>query len=178
MSEGDKNQQPETEGAKASARPPAPSKAKAVEEPRRVPTLTMDRFHLKDGKNPGLWLCVPKDTHVEDLLVPEFWANFAASGKIQPCFTVEVHWDDRSQFAELYVLNHGRNWASMSLMRHVPLSGAVRQSEGEHFRVEYNGPVEQHRIINLKTGTVLRSGFGTKLEADRFLADHLRKLPA
>lgn len=145
------------------------------EAPARVlPSLTMDRFGLKESRDPGFWHGAPSEVIVEDLLQPSYWANFA--GNMRRSATIQVHWDDSSQFAELYVLDLGRNWVSVALMRHVVLERPVPPPNVDSYVVGYNGPVEQWRIVNTVNRSVLKAGFATEQEAQRFLAEHKRKL--
>jgi hypothetical protein len=146
--------------------------------PLPLAQLTMDRFGLLESFNPGFYHCAPKGVTIEQLLDPSYWCNYAGRlGTRGRNTTIQVHWDDSSQFAELYVFNYGRNWVSVGLLRHCPdLRPGAPAPKAERFFVHHNGPVEQHRIVNLDTNTVLRSGFATEIDAQRFLAEHLKKL--
>ena len=141
---------------------------------RQLPSLTMDRFSLKESRNPGFHHTAPASVILEDLLQPAYWTNYA--GRMQRNSTIEVHWDDSSQFAELYVLDVGRNWASVAPMRHVKLEAAAAAPKLDQFVVSYNGPVDRFRIVNVGTRTVLKAGFATEVDAQRFLAEHRKKL--
>jgi hypothetical protein len=141
---------------------------------RVLPSLTMDRFGLKESRNPGFWHGAPSEVIVEDLLQPSYWANFA--GTLRRNATIEVHWDNSSQFAELYVLDLGRNWVSVALMRHVKLERAAAPPDIDKYVVGYNGAVDQWRIVNVVNRSVLRAGFATEQDAQRFLAEHKKKL--
>lgn len=142
-------------------------------EPRYVPPLTADRWKLKEHANPGHWLCVHQDVTVEDMLLPGFWANVAQH--LRPASTVEVHWDDLSQFAEFYVKSSGRNWASVDLMRHIKIGAAVRPSTAHQYEVAFNGPVDKFRVMNITNRTVLKAGFASEADARKFLDEHLKK---
>jgi hypothetical protein len=159
------------------AKDPKPP-ADLAEEPARPAPIPLgeDRWKLKEHQNPGGWICVPHGTTVEDLHQPVFWANVARH--LRPSGTVEVHWDDASQFAEFYVLSAGRNWASVSLLRHVKLEKPVLPQQAHQFGIAFNGPVDKFRVTRLTDGAVIRAGFASEADARKFLEEHLRKLAA
>lgn len=148
----------------------------AAEAPvkRALPSLTMDRFGLKESKNSGFWHGAPSDATIEDLLQPSYWANFA--GRMRRNSTIEVHWDDSSQFAELYVLDYGRNWVGVALLRHVVLERGAAVPNTDSFAIGYNGAVDLWRIVNTSNRSVLKAGFATETDAHRFLSEHKKKL--
>jgi hypothetical protein len=156
-------------------------KAEAKEElpaeiARAVLALKEDRWQLKEHRNPGHWICVPAGVTIEDVLQPAFWANVAR--KLKPSNTIEVHWDDASQFAEVYCVSAGRNWASVSLLRHVKLERAVLPQQASQYQITFNGPVDKFRIMRLSDNAVIRAGFASELEARQYLDDYLRRLAA
>jgi hypothetical protein len=137
--------------------------------------LSFDRWQLKEHRNPGHWICVQAGVTIEQLLEPAFWANVARN--LQPRSTVEVHWDDASQFAELYVLDAGRNWASVDVLRHhADLKRPNLKHLAEQYEVGFNGPVDRFRILRLSDREVIKAGFATEVDAHKFLADYKRKL--
>lgn len=143
------------------------------EAERKRFTLGMDTFQLKESKNPGYWHCAPDHAAIDDLLQPDYWANF--TGKMRRNSTIEVHWADSSQFAELYILDFGRNWASVALIRHIRLERTIAPPKVDQFQIGHHGPVDQWRIANLSNGSVLKAGFATEEDARKFLAEHLKK---
>jgi hypothetical protein len=148
-----------------------------VVEPRPAPVpLAEDRWKLKEHMNPGGWICVPHLTTVEDLHQPVFWANVARH--LRPSSTVEIHWDDGSQFAEVYVLSAGRNWASISLLRHRTLEKPLLPQQAHQYGIAYNGPVDKYRVSRLNDNAVIRAGFASEGDARKFLDEYVRKLAA
>jgi hypothetical protein len=166
----------DSEKQKAGAKPPKNEEAEAAKLAPAVP-LGETRWDLKEQRNPGYWICVPVGTTVEQLFEPQFWANVARH--LRPSSTIEVHWDDASQFAELYVLDAGRNWASVDVLRH---KKELKRPELKHLADEYdvgfNGPVERFRIVRRSDRAVIKSGFATEGEARQFLAEYKRKMAA
>lgn len=167
-------------------KPAAAKKAEAKEEPAAAPlpaeiaravlALKEDRWQLKEHRNPGHWICVPAGVTIEDVLQPAFWANVAR--KLKPFNTIEVHWDDAGQFAEVYCVSAGRNWASVSLLRHVKLDRAVLPQQASQYQITFNGPVDRFRIMRLTDNAVIRAGFQSELEARQWLEQYLRNLSA
>jgi hypothetical protein len=172
---GDAN---ETDKTRADAKSDARGKDKAekVAEFTPAPPLGEDRWQLREHRNPGHWVCVPAGTTIEQLLEPAFWANVARH--LQRSTTVEVHWDDASQFAELYVLDAGRNWASVDVLRHKKELKRPQLRSEEQFEVHFNGPVDKFRIVRISDRSVIKAGFATEVSALQFLADYKRKLAA
>lgn len=144
--------------------------------PRHLVGLAFDRWALKEHRNPGNWVCVPVGTAVEDLLEPSFWANVAR--QLKPNSTIEVHWDDSSRYAELYVISAGRNWAAVTPMRVLELAKPKLPDQADKHRVEFAGPVDKHRVVRITDGAVLRAGFATEREAQTFLDGYLRSVAA
>lgn len=193
-SSGQKPEQPKANTpapAGAAANPPvAPAAAKPAPKTQTaaevlelpVVPLSEDRWQLKEHRNPGHWICVPAGTTLEHIQQPSFWANvakkLAGNSSSAAGVTVEVHWDDFSQFAEVYVLSNGRNWASVSLLRHQKLAKAALPQQANDYSVAFNGPVDRVRITRLSDKAVIRAGFASEREAQRWLDEYLQKLAA
>lgn len=122
-------------------------------------------------------------TPFEDILKPEYWAHVAQS--LRPWARIEVRAEDGSYFAELLVVNCGRLWAKVAVLRKVDLgdmaSEAVPANPDPSFSVMWRGPHAKHAVMRLgKAGgkEVLREGFETKDEAATWMADHIKALAA
>lgn len=137
------------------------------------PPLSEDRWALKEYRNPGHWINVAATTTLENLLEPVYWANVARHMK--PCQTIEVHWDDRSQYAELYILDADRNWASVDVLFHKTFKHVQRKST-EEYEVQFNGPTDLFRVLRKSDRGLIKAGFATEAAALKFLAEHKRKL--
>jgi hypothetical protein len=157
--------------------PPAPpSPPQGAVPPAPFVPLRPDRWQLREHRNPGHWICVEPGTTLEQLLEPAFWANVARH--LRPNVTVEVHWDDSSQFAELYVTSAGRNWAAVSLLRHHELARHAPVSQEAQFKVAWMGPVDKFAVIRLKDSAKIKAGFATEALAQAFLGQYLQQLAA
>lgn len=161
------------EGGKG-AKPP--KKGAGAVELVPAPPIGEDRWQLKEHRNPGHWICVPVGTTLEQLLVTGFWANVARH--LSARTTIEVHWDDASQFAELYVLDCGRNWASVDVLRHKEQLRRPQSLEQEEYQVSFNGPVDKWRIVRISDRQPIKAGFATEGDAYRYLAEYKRRLAA
>lgn len=158
------------------AKKPEAKEELPAEIARAVLALKEDRWQLKEHRNPGHWICVPAGVTIEDVLQPPFWANVAR--KLRSSTTIEVHWDDASQFAEVYCVSAGRNWASVSLLRHVKLERAILPQQASAYQITFNGPVDRFRIMRLSDNAVIRAGFQSEIEARQWLDQYLRNLQA
>jgi hypothetical protein len=165
----------EAAAAAAAAAPPAEAKKAKAEAKPVAPPFTEDRWQLKEHRNQGHWICVSPATTPDDLMRPEFWANVARH--LHRADTVEVHWDDASQFAELYVLDAGRNWASVDILRHKSLKRPLLKDQ-EQYDVGFNGPVDKFRITRRSDRQVIKAGFATEADALKYLSEHKRKMAA
>lgn len=143
----------------------APKKDASAVESTPAPPIGEDRWQLKEHRNPGHWICVPVGTTIEQLLVTGFWANVARH--LSARTTIEVHWDDASQFAELYVLDCGRNWASVDVLRHKKELRRPQVDQQEEFLVGFNGPVDKWRIVRISDRAPIKAGFATEGDAYR-----------
>lgn len=161
---------------KTDVKPEVAMKGEPLSAAAIVSALGVDRWKQKEFENPGHCVYVQSDTKLEQVLAPSFWANVA--GKLRPGNTIEVHWDDFSQFAELYVRSCGRNWASVGALRHVEVKASDVPQARDNYRVSYNGVVDKFRITRLSDNAVIRAGFASELQAQTWLEEYRRKLAA
>jgi hypothetical protein len=156
--------------------PPPPLPPPLAEEPKRtVKPLGIDAFGWKEHRNPGHWACVEFGTPLEDVLEPAFWANVAS--KMSCNHTIEVHWPDGNQYAELYVRACGRNWADVWLMRHCQADkAAYAPSKRNQLVVAWAGPVDKFRVTRTGDNAVIMAGFQSEADAHRWRDEYLRKL--
>tara|TARA_R110000868_G_scaffold411755_1_gene708898 strand:- start:17797 stop:18267 length:471 start_codon:yes stop_codon:yes gene_type:complete len=113
------------------------------------------------------------DTKPEDLLIPEYWAHVAAS--LHPWDRVEVVANDGSWWAELMVLDCGRNYARMAIMRDFDLSGKTNQAplDMKAYTVKHRGPHSKWSVIRISDGAVVHEGSEKQDMADAWLKNHL-----
>lgn len=138
--------------------------------------FSLDRWQLKEYMNQEGHVTVPAGTTPAQLTDRNSWAHMAR--KFRRCSTVQVHWDDVSQFAMLYVLDCGNNWASMCIIMHTMLSAADVPPQSTDYDVQFNGPKDQWRVMRKADRVVMRAGFATEREANNWRDEHVRRLAA
>lgn len=116
---------------------------------------------------------VEQDTPFEEITKPEFWAHVAA--KLKPLNRIEVFEESGKYWAELIVLSTGKMEARVAVLRKIDLQtpAAAVVDLGEH-EVNWGGPHQKHRVVRKSDKEVVKDGFGTKEEAQQWLADHLK----
>lgn len=106
----------------------------------------------------------PNGTSFARVLEPTFWGN--VGHKLRPGDIIEVHAEDGSYFAELYVRAAHRLAANVAVIRHVDLvgeTGAAALNEGSPFTVSFRGPHAKWCVMRGKE--VVQQGFQTQAEA-------------
>jgi len=119
---------------------------------------------------------VPAGTTLEDVLMPEFWANHTA--RLKRGAVIEVLAEDNSLDCELRVLKVGQTFANVRLLRHYAGDDAARQPVKiqEDVKVDYGGKQDRWRVIH--RGEVVNSGLETKAEAEKAAEDYRQKIAA
>jgi replicative DNA helicase len=126
-------------------------------------------------------------TKIEDVLKPEYWAHVAS--KLKPRCRIEVLAEDNSYFAELLVVTCGKTFASVTVLRHIDLTGKVAKpqtapdnteglgefSTADHY-VDYVQGQSKGRVIQRATKIVVKDGFASKKEAAKWMRDHEAEL--
>jgi len=140
--------------------------------------LTNGRFQLAEYVRNDFVATPEAGTSHEDLLKPEYWAHVAAD--LRPGCIIQAIPEDNTYFAEYFVIACARNWAKVSLLRFVELAEAkadIPEEKGA-FEVNFGGPVQKWRFIRVADKQVIKSGFATKAEALKEMADYENALLA
>jgi len=141
--------------------------------PKRDVILQTNRINLQDSVR-NYWVATV-EPHItrEDLLKPDFWANIAVAFK--QFDRIEVRQDDGKFFAEYLILNSDKNSAYLKELTWLDLDDKPKGSKAE-FKYKYRGPYAKHSIIRTKDDSVMVEKLETKIDAEKWLADHLRKI--
>lgn len=121
------------------------------------------------------------DTTPEDVLHPQYWAHVAET------FTrdtwgfaiIELIWEDGSKYMEVMVVSSGQNFAKVKELRFIDLSG--QEEDGEYteqnpdFEVKHRGGAKWS-VIRKADNEVLIDKLSSKIEADKWLDDHLKAM--
>ncbi len=113
-------------------------------------------------------------TTVEDLLKPEYWVHVAS--KLKAWDRIEARADDGTWWAELMVLESGRTFTRVRLLRHYSLTTddvAQTQAGGiVDYIVEWKGPHTKWRVVRTIDNMVVHEGAGSKESANDWLKNH------
>lgn len=120
---------------------------------------------------------VPEDgTKIEDLLSEAYWSMVAY--KFKPCDIIEVHAEDGSYFAELYVRAAGKNWAKMALLRKVDLEPVAAAIGSPEYEVTWKGPHRRFSAVRTTDNEIVKDGFETREQAVEYVKSHMKAMAA
>lgn len=138
-------------------------------------SLDPARFSRSEFVNTDWTVTVEAGTSLEDVLNSAFFANVAA--KMTPYDHIRVRVDTGEWYAELLVLDCGRNWAKLFKLCEFKLSRDEEPVEIDNqFAVKHLGPHKKFAVIRKADNEVLRDGFTNKQDANVWLASHLLSL--
>jgi hypothetical protein len=111
---------------------------------------------------------LPGDISLEDTLEPSFWSHINAHTppKLRQHDTIRVIPEDGSYFAELIVLQAGKGFAQVKLLRHLELDVSPEVSELRLVDVVWRGPAVKFAIERKKDGVRLKQGFTSRADAE------------
>lgn len=165
------------------AAPKQDKAAEVAEQPERKPgspiTETDGRFKEAEFQR-TLWVCTTNEnTQPDDLLATEYWAHVAA--KLKPYDRIEARANDGAWFAELLVLEAGRNWARMHMLAawklttsDVAQSQSAPKSPYADFRVENMGPHAKWCVIRRSDNQKIHEGAENQDAAKRWLDERIK----
>lgn len=141
-----------------------------------VPMLRESRLRLAEFAR-QVHHVVPEDgTKFEDILREEFWAM--VSHKFKPCDLIEVHAEDGSYFAQLYIRAAGRNWAKVALINRVDLEPAGAAIGSTEYEATWKGPHHKFAVVRLSDSQIIKSGFDTREAAGEYIKSHQKAMAA
>ncbi len=108
------------------------------------------------------------DTPVSAMLDRGYWAHVSAN--LRPGDKIEVIPEDFSYFAELIVIDAGKLYANVRLLRNEPLSEPIKVKAG--YDIKWAGPYAKFRVVRGKD--VLQEGFADKSDANAWLENHVK----
>lgn len=126
----------------------------------------------------NIWYVVPEhSTPFEALLDSKYWAHVSA--KFKPRDRIEVDAEDGSYFAELVVIDAGRLFAKVALLRKIELKAEeVGSDVSPDFEVKWAGRHAKWRVMRKADKASLKDGFDDRAQADLWLANHLKAMAA
>jgi len=134
------------------------------------------RFKQTEFANTSWTVTVEAGTVLEDLLIPEFFANVAAH--LRPYDRIIARVDTGEWYAELLVLSCGRTWVKTKVLAGISLTTTdvdMTQAEAaEGYSIVHRGPHLKFCVIRKSDKQSLRDEFDTKEMARAWLADHVK----
>lgn len=141
-----------------------------------IPLLRESRISLAEFIRQTHHVTPEEGTKFEDLLREDFWS--AVSYKFKPADIIEIHAEDGSYFAELYIRAAGRNWAKVAVLRKVDLDPVEAQFSMPEFETAWKGPARKFAVIRLSDKEIIKDGFDTKEQAADYIRGHVKALAA
>jgi hypothetical protein len=163
--------------AQTSAQPtPASAPPVAAKPPARPCEVRRFKLVCSSASDVGNHFAIvaPSGVDIETILLPEWYSSIA--GQLRVADTIDVHADDRSFYAKLYVRDVGRARVSVALLHHVEFDALATTSELAAHRVSYQGPHSRWCIQRISDGKLIREGCETKEEATTALTGIERAL--
>lgn len=124
------------------------------------------------------------ETTREDVLNPQYWAHcseaFNRDTHVFPI--IELIWQDSSKFMQVMVVSSGTNFAKVKEIQFIDLAGdevddGEYTEENPDFKVEYRGGAKWS-VIRTADKVVLVDKLTSRVEADKWLDDHLKAMKA
>lgn len=146
-----------------------------IVEPVKKPLqqLVQSRIKLADTIRNVWAVNATIGTTRNELVDPAYWAH--VSGDFSQFDRIEVRAEDGSFFAELLVLASGRSWAHVHEVTFVDLVklkiDKIQDSMSE-YSVEWRGIHLKHCAVRKSDNAVIKDGFPSKLEGQKFLKQH------
>jgi hypothetical protein len=143
---------------------------KSTDNTIKFEALKVQRMPTRSNQRRIEWdVVVPAETTVEDLLNPIFWSHVAGSTFHGDMNFVLVHWEDRSQLAELYVRQYYSTSAKMELLKHYEFDKSDVLIVPDKYEVKWTGPHTKFRITRKEDNQIIQDGFGLRDDAVKFI---------
>jgi hypothetical protein len=144
--------------------------AETAVERKPAPPITLSRLKESQYARTVYTLTVPNDTSPQDLLRDTYWQHIATKFRVRD--RIEVMPDNGRWFVELIVMDCGRQFAHVEVMRVKDfVKVAKHTSETAPYKIEYSGPHVKYQII--KDGVALSKGHETEDAARRWVKSHI-----
>ena len=153
-----------------------PRSAALATESKSKPQLHPSRFALASHKR-NVWFIVPPGgTTLEDVLDPLYWSHVAA--RLRPTDRIEVHAEDGSFFAELYVRDAGHLHASLVPLRTHAFKDAPAEVPAADHAVQWKGPHHRWCVVRVADNQLINAECASREDATLWLGANARTLHA
>jgi hypothetical protein len=111
---------------------------------------------------------LPADVTLEDTLDPGFWSHINAHSpaKLRQHDTIRVIPEDGTYFAELIVLQAGKGFAKVKMLRHLALEESEQPTELSSTEVKWRGPALKWVVERKTDGMRLKERLNTRADAE------------
>jgi len=116
---------------------------------------------------------VEPDVCIEDLQDPKYWTHVAGTEFKGDIVILHVYWQDRMQYARLFVRDYGHAYAAVEVLEHhkfgkvKPEIAAVVDPK---FKAVWQNPSHRYKIVRISDGEVMIPFVDKKDEAAREVA--------
>lgn len=141
-----------------------------------VPMLRDSRIKLVEFARQTHHVVPEHGTKFEDILTETYWSMVAY--KLKPCDIIEVHAEDGSYFAQLYVRATGTNWAKVSPVSFAQFDKSEVKHGSSEYEVAWKGPHRMFAVIRLADNEIIKDGFKAKEHAEEYLKSHSKAMAA
>ena len=145
-------------------------------EYRKVEQLNPTRMKEADFERQTYFAKAHENTRPEDLLSRSYWSHVAT--RLKPWDKVEVVADDGTWWAEFLVLEAGRTWAKVEMLRHKSLTSSdVSESQATAmlpYEVVHRGTDSKWSVIRKSDRAVMHEGEETQGGAIDWLNERLK----
>jgi hypothetical protein len=139
--------------------------------------LATNRIQLAEHMRNIWYVTSEHGTPLETLLDPKYWAHVSA--KFKPRDRIEVDSEDGSYFIELMVMDAGRLYAKVEVLRkHEFKPVEVSAGHDDDFEVKWGGRHVKWRVIRKKDRAVLKDGLEDRSAGEVWLAGHAKAVAA
>lgn len=137
--------------------------------------LTLDRYSLDEHVNANHTITVETGTTPEDLLNPALYANI--SNRMNAYDHIRVRTDTGEWYAELLVLDCGKNWARVVQLYFIDLRGKETELPDNDvynkFAVMHRGPHLKWCVIRKEDKEPIKEQCNSKQEAQSWLSSYV-----
>ncbi len=146
-----------------------------MQDDRPVKSLQQNRFADASYRR-NVWHVTPEEgTPYEDLFKSLYWTHNQRF--LRPGDCIEVHAEDGSYFARLYVRANVDGEIVVAEIDKTEFKDAVPDTGVRH-SVEWKGPHRKFGVVRTSDRSVIRDGFQTRDEAMLYLVDLERTVAA
>lgn len=146
-------------------------------EDKAVTQLATKRFQSAEHMR-NIWYVTPEHgTPFDAVIDPKYWAHVSA--RMRPRDRIEVDAEDGTYFAELMVIDAGRLFAKVKVLRKHDFESKESVTDaGPDFEVKYAGPHAKWRVLRKSDRAVLKEGCEDKQAALTWAQEHSKALAA